>query len=128
MNDSLVNGYNDGYAATGSNSFSNTQNYLTDAGAYASAMSPYGTFDQGGSVWEWNEALVDFQFRVARGGSWTDGQSVMAASFRLSNWSSTSTSNNFGFRVATVPEPSSLLLSTAGFVGLLLACRRRKRR
>ena len=52
----------------------------------------------------------------------------MAASFRLSNWSPTSTSNNFGFRVATVPEPSSLVLATAGFVGLLFVRKRRKRR
>ena len=29
---------------------------LTDAGDYTSSPSPNGTFDQGGNVWEWNEA------------------------------------------------------------------------
>ena len=31
----------------------------TPAGAYASTHSPYGTFDQGGNVAEWNETLVN---------------------------------------------------------------------
>ena len=26
---------------------------LTDVGAYAGSTSPYGTYDQGGDVWEW---------------------------------------------------------------------------
>jgi formylglycine-generating enzyme required for sulfatase activity len=26
-----------------------------DVGAYALSDSPYGTFDQGGNAWEWNE-------------------------------------------------------------------------
>jgi len=31
---------------------------MTDVGAYTSSDSPYGTFDQGGNVWEWNEAIL----------------------------------------------------------------------
>ncbi|MEX2316404.1 MAG: SUMF1/EgtB/PvdO family nonheme iron enzyme [Pirellulales bacterium] len=46
-NDGIANGYDDGYAVTGSTSFVNSQNYLTDVGAYTLADSPYGTFDQG---------------------------------------------------------------------------------
>ena len=37
--DVLANGYDDGYAVTGSTSYSSTQNYLTDVGAYASSPS-----------------------------------------------------------------------------------------
>src|SRR5262249_36788583 len=35
--DGVANGYDDGYAVTGSGNYSSTQNYLTDAGAYNSS-------------------------------------------------------------------------------------------
>src|SRR5262249_12099633 len=66
--DSLANGYNDGYAVTGSTAFSSTQNYLTDVGAYTLSGSFYGTYDQGGNVIEWNEAIFGGPFRGLRGG------------------------------------------------------------
>jgi formylglycine-generating enzyme required for sulfatase activity len=31
------------------------QNYLTDVGAFSGSSSYYGTFDQTGNVWEWND-------------------------------------------------------------------------
>src|SRR5690606_9971894 len=31
---------------------------VTDVGAYTGSASPYGTFDQGGNVWEWNEQIL----------------------------------------------------------------------
>lgn len=69
-NDSIANGYDDGYAVTGSTSFSSSQNYLTNAGAYAQSDTFYGTFDQGGNVWEWNDTMVTSSSRGLRGGSW----------------------------------------------------------
>ncbi|MBI2825524.1 MAG: SUMF1/EgtB/PvdO family nonheme iron enzyme [Planctomycetia bacterium] len=53
--DGLANGYDDGLAVTGTTNFDPSQNYLTDVGAYSLAPGPYGTFDQGGNVAEWNE-------------------------------------------------------------------------
>jgi hypothetical protein len=50
QDDGLANGFDDGYAVTGSTTNVATQNYLTDVGAYASSPSYYGTFDQGGNV------------------------------------------------------------------------------
>jgi formylglycine-generating enzyme required for sulfatase activity len=78
----------------------------TDVGAYTTSPSDYGTFDQGGNVWEWNEAIVSAFSRSARGGNWADVPDFLAASWRgHSNpdigW------QVIGFRVASVPEPST---------------------
>ena len=45
---------------------------VTTVGSAQKSVSPYGTFDQGGNVAEWNEALVPNQpgYRRLRGGSW----------------------------------------------------------
>jgi formylglycine-generating enzyme required for sulfatase activity len=57
-NNSVSANYFDGdYAVTQSGVYSQGQNYLTGVGAYAGQDSFYGTFDQGGNVAEWNEAV-----------------------------------------------------------------------
>jgi sulfatase modifying factor 1 len=126
-NDDLVaNGYDDGYAVTGSTSLSTTQNYLTNAGAYTSSASPYGTFDQGGNLQEWTEALIGSFSRGFRGANWQSTPSFLAASTRLSGSPATE-SPTTGFRVATlVPEPSTLGLATTAAAGLtiVLLCRK----
>ncbi len=103
---------------------------LTDVGAYTSSDSPYGTFDQGGNVWEWNEALISGSFRGLRGGSFFDdalGSFVLLASGREIGVP-TSESSDIGFRVATiVPEPSTAVLAIVGMVSLAIAGWRRKR-
>jgi formylglycine-generating enzyme required for sulfatase activity len=124
--DGLANGYDDGFAVTGSTINSSTQNYLTDVGAYTSSSSPYGTYDQGGNVFEWNEALISGSFRGLRGGSWNSDSSFLQASIRVRSDPSNEF-NSFGFRVATVPvpEPSTLLLGALGMIGLLWWKRRK---
>jgi formylglycine-generating enzyme required for sulfatase activity len=125
--DEIANGYDDGYAATGSLSYSSSQNYLTDAGAYTLSASPYGTYDQGGNVWEWNEALISGSFRGLRGGSWsTEFDADLQSSFRNGVIDfPTFESSPIGFRVATVPEPGTAVL---GIVGCVLTLWWRKRR
>ena len=44
---------------------------LTDVGAYALSDSPYGTYDQGGNVWEWNEQIVSGSARGSGAGAGT---------------------------------------------------------
>jgi formylglycine-generating enzyme required for sulfatase activity len=127
--DGLANGYDDGYAVTGMDvtSYSSTQNYLTDVGAYTSSPSPYGTYDQGGNVWEWNEALIVDWFRGWRGSSWSYGSNYLQASIRFGFSPAFETPNN-GFRVASraeiVPEPGTAVL---GIVGCALMWVLRKR-
>jgi formylglycine-generating enzyme required for sulfatase activity len=119
--DDIANGYDDGYAVTGSTSLVSSQNYLTDAGAYASALSPYATFDQGGNVWEWNETLAPplFRNRWLSGGSWGSGPFHLPAHYRNHDHPA-NFYINVGFRVASIPEPSTLLLGAMASFGLLL--------
>ena len=121
-NDSLANGFNDGYAVSGSTIYSIGQQYLTDAGAFSLADSFYGTYDQFGNVLEWNDAIIGAG-RGMRGGAWnTQLPTSLLPSFR-SNVTPSTENTIFGFRIAIVPEPS-----IAGLLGLgaLLLARKRK--
>jgi formylglycine-generating enzyme required for sulfatase activity len=120
QDDGLPNGYNDGFAVTGSTVNSSMQNYLTDVGAYTHASSYYGTFDQGGNAWEWNDSLTSTQ-REIRGGSWlNDSNSLRPSNF--SQLAGSSETNAVGFRVVDVPEPAM------GAVVLAIAVFQRNRR
>ncbi|MGI9458294.1 MAG: formylglycine-generating enzyme family protein, partial [Aeoliella sp.] len=119
-NDRNLNGYDDGFAVTGSTSDDDNQNYLTDVGAYSLATSPYGTFDQGGNVWEWNEAVISSSSRGVRGGGWYNSAGgLWAPDPNLDNPSDET--GGVGFRVAsTIPEPTTSALALAAvlfFIG-----------
>jgi formylglycine-generating enzyme len=67
------------FSVTQSDTYSATQNYLTDVGVFSNSASAYDTFDQGGNVVEWNDAVIDARsllfpsagvHRGLRGGSW----------------------------------------------------------
>jgi formylglycine-generating enzyme required for sulfatase activity len=114
-----------GYARTGSSSYTPTQNYLTDVGAYPNSVSAYGTLDQGGDVWQYIEAFIDGSSCCLRGGSWISSPSDLASSTRSSSipWLQYF---DTGFRVASVPEPSTItLLLASGACFLAYAWRRR---
>jgi formylglycine-generating enzyme required for sulfatase activity len=101
---------------------------LTDAGAYKLSRSPYGTFDQGGNVWEWIDTVGDFGERGIRGGAWNSPDAYYGLfagrSDILGNLARES--DYIGFRVAkfAIPEPSSLFLSNLA-IALVLRSRRR---
>jgi formylglycine-generating enzyme required for sulfatase activity len=99
---------------------------INDAGG----LSPYGTMAQGGNVFEWTDSAYDGvndtvdEFRELRGGAW-DGNSNLIATDRDVNNMQNTASRLRGFRIAMVPEPSSLSLLALG--GVVVALRRRKK-
>ena len=123
--------YDDGdYVGSGSSAFP-TSNALTDVGAYGeNSDSFYGTNDQAGNVWEWNDAVVSGSSRGLRGGSWYGYGFGIGQDSSFRDYFDPSTEDyDYGFRVASaavvaVPEPTSLL-STLAFVSSGLLLRRR---
>jgi hypothetical protein len=97
----------------------------------AGGLSSYGTMGQGGNVWGWEESAFDGvndsanEDRVLRGGDWRYFYaSALQSSFRgihlpdgENGW--------FGFRVASVPEPSTYALIGIGVVALLIVSRKK---
>jgi formylglycine-generating enzyme len=99
---------------------------VTVVGDHQNSASPYGTYDQGGNVFEWLENSV------LRGGAYLDGASYMASSYRSGTTNSSCQYDNYGFRLASlsaaeVPEPASAAIWLLGAAGLL-ARRHRKQR
>jgi formylglycine-generating enzyme required for sulfatase activity len=96
---------------------------FTTIGAYSLSDSPYGTYDQGGNVFEWNEQIVGTTNRGLRGGNYFLGDSYLSALNPASNLT-THDNSDIGFRVAMIPEPGTALLVLLGLTGL--AAKRRR--
>ena len=77
-----------------------TQNYLTDVGAFNGSPSYYGTFDQNGDVYQWNDLDGSATpYRGLAGGYWFAGANAMQSLIYSTN-SLTGTDNGTGFRLA----------------------------
>ena len=113
-NDNEVNGYNDGYAMTGSSFYSTSAGYLSVVGAYASSPSYYGTFDQGGNLTEWNETTLVDAFSQAnhgvRGGAWNYTSIHLEAAVANLNYARSST----GFRMASAQTEAGVFGDFSG--------------
>ena len=98
----------------------------------AGGLSPYGTMGQGGNAWEWMESEYDGvndssgSSRGLRGGAWNSlGDSAgFLRSWARFDFDPTVESNALGFRVASVPEPSAMVLTILFSAGLV--CRRKR--
>jgi formylglycine-generating enzyme required for sulfatase activity len=92
--------------------------YLTAVGAFAACPGAYGTFDQGGDVWQWNEANISGSNRGVRGGMFSSTSAALSSSYR---WDSHPADNVdfLGFRVSQIPEPASFVIFGLGVIGTL---------
>ncbi len=96
----------------------------------AGGLSPYGTMGQGGNIFEWNESAFDgsnsssSEFRAVRGGDFLNTELNLRSSFR-SFLDPTFEDGGIGFRVASVPEPSTYALLLLG-AGAAYIWKRRK--
>ncbi len=86
----------------------------TEVGAHENSNSPYGTFDQGGNVWEWNEAVTSWDYgngesgssHGLRGGGYrNNGSKTLHAAYCTiyGDDVESSSPNGTGFRVAEAP-------------------------
>lgn len=92
--------------------------FRTPGGFFSLSASPYGTFDQGGNVMEWTEAVVFGPDRGERGGEFESNVFALRVSGSNGNLPTIEYNGN-GFRIALVPEPamiSMLALLSASIV------------
>ena len=88
--------------------------WRTQMGFFGLSESPYDTFDQGGNVWEWNEAAI-WPYRGLRGSSFIHhGGSSLHAADRI-RYYPTREYRHFGFRVAEVPGQGVTTANLADF-------------
>ena len=105
--------------------YANSVGSSTNVGTYSGDPSSYGTNDQGGNVWEWSDAVISSPSRLSRGprgGSWGSDDYNLRSSSRYDV--PAYEDYNIGFRVASVPEPTSILLSM--FAGGMMLIRRKR--
>ena len=114
--------FNDANCFNGS--YIDPTNYLTPVGTFSASPGPYGTFDMGGDVWQWNEANI-YGSRGLRGGVFHYYSVYTDSSYRY-YYPPTGEDGDRGFRVVSVPEPGSIaLLGTITLSLLAYAWRRR---
>ena len=97
----------------------------------AGGLSSYGTMGQGGNIWEMNETAFDgsnnspSESRALRGGSYPNDATRLVSSYHQATEPLDSAAS-IGFRVASVPEPSTYALLLLG-AGAVYCWKRRKR-
>jgi formylglycine-generating enzyme required for sulfatase activity len=91
--------------------------YTTVAGEFQKSESAYGTFDQGGNVWEWNDAITANGRLMWGGGFGAESDALRAGSY-LMGYSASAEVNDTGFRVSVIPEPATMTLLGIGAIVL----------
>jgi len=76
--------------------------FRTEVGAHENSDSPYGTFDQGGNVMEFTEAVPESDIRRMRGGSWSQGCSQVSSGQIDDVMHSSDEFSDLGFRLVNL--------------------------
>jgi formylglycine-generating enzyme required for sulfatase activity len=125
-------------STTGTNNanynYSDPTNDLTPVGYFAGSPGAYGTYDMGGDVFQWNAAVIrdprypNSPYPGLRAGSYADQASELNSATRVPLLPPPSEAGAIGFRVAGIPEPTSISLLLAASLGLggVLFHRRRR--
>ena len=71
--------------APNSANYNNAVGGYTDVGAYTGSPSHYGTFDQAGNIWNWNESIFPDGTRGLRGNAFVHDASMLRSTFRYNN-------------------------------------------
>jgi len=100
----IVSGLPPGGATSGNfDSVNAADGGTTDGGAYTAAASYYGTFDQAGNLWEWNEPAPGAARTRRTGGSWGNVDARLRADVDADNpIDEGGETTNQGFRLALV--------------------------
>ena len=93
-------------------------NLTTVGSAGAGSESFYGTSDQSGNVWEWNETVIDGSFRGLRGGWCKSSTPAVRSSWHGRSGPPTGEDKSIGFRVASPVSTFSADLDGDGDVDL----------
>lgn len=103
-------------SVTQTSAYSTTQNYLTPGGAFTNSSSAYGTFDQAGNLYEFNDAVIGSS-RCVRGGTWwanNSGATLQLSKNGRSQAVPTAENSVYGFRLAATAAPKIGLEQSAG--------------
>ncbi len=93
----------------------------TIVGEFENSGSAFGTFDQGGNLFEWTETFRETfsgQRRILRGGSYDASLEDMLAENYMSMSSTWDWNDDIGFRLVEIPEPATAAILALG-AGLL---------
>jgi len=100
--------------------------WTTDVGEFAASTSFYGTFDQGGNLWEWTETVLTWDRVTIRGGSFGSGESRLSRAHNYMLAPASSDYYSTGLRIVQIPEPATVCLLSMGSLALIGPTRRRR--